>query len=186
MISDLPFTETNAIKYPMRETIAGVVAAGAFALSPHPMEQPAALTPAQVVQPEHPGAAALDSDPQLLPHPDNYQNLAISEFLDPDTVAFWIELGIGTIGLTGVGGFVTSRRLRKSLRKDHLDIQANGWEAQNKLNTALVDAKQQAAGLREDDAPKLRELIASHSPTSDILFGALASTGPEFTTEHDR
>lgn len=111
----------------MREALAEAMITGAFLLSPHAAEQPAAAEPvphveiladygnlpaAQSAQPENLELTPVDSDP--VKDASQY-NVAIGG-LDPETLVLWLEVGGGSLGLTGVGGFVR-HRLKKSLRR---------------------------------------------------------------------
>jgi hypothetical protein len=197
----------------MKEIFAEVMAVGAVLLSPQPTEQPAVAesassveiladnessASAQIVLSEAPELAPADNDPakydmvllrkqESLIRPESIQSMDIPpEMLDPDSVIFWLEMGLAGLGLTGGTGLFTSRKLKKSLDRNYTAIKGEGMSAQDKLHTVLEAAKQQADGLRDDDVLKLRALIRAHDATSLELFNALTATGAEFDTEHDR
>lgn len=195
----------------MKETLVEVMAAGAYLLSPHAVEQPAIAEPASAIeivadskclesvhlaQPETPKTVLIESDivkaavstlhikpDQALPHSDNTHNVAILE-VDPSTLEFWAE--VGGLGLSGIGTLLFNRRLKRSLRRNHTTIKDEGWEAQTKLNAVLEAARERVTTLWEDDVLTLRKLIEEHDATSVQLFNALAHTDAEFDAERGR
>lgn len=176
----------------MKETIAEVVAAGAFLVAPHHAEQPAVAdavpqmeviiddrttAPAQCTQSEHAGPIPAESVPV---------QAAGFEAFDPNSISFWLELSGSGLGLAGITTALTSRGLKGSLRKNHETITENGREAHAQLSLVLEAAIQQANGLRDDDVTGLRGLIEKHSATSATLYDALCNTGMEFDAERQR
>jgi archaellum component FlaC/ribosome-associated translation inhibitor RaiA len=190
----------------MKEILLDVVAAGTLALSPHATEHPAIaenpshieslagsedLAPAQPGQSE-PSAAPIDSIPSVTevsrftPNTsgDGRYDVAIAEFLDPDTLTFWWEAA--GLSVAGIGSVITRQQLKKSLRRNHEAIKGDGWEAQRQLKTILDEANGRAGGLLEDDVLKLRQLIRKNETTDGALVTALSHTDTEFAFEHGR
>lgn len=190
----LLFTDANAIKYSMKEAFVEAMTAGAFLLSPHPIEQSGLAEPAPSIEivVDHESLAAAQPasaenfEPAVSPPRAEGHDVAILESLDPETVVLWLEFGGGGLGVTGVSGFVTSRQLKRSLRHEHAAIKDEGREAHIELSEVLDTAKWQVSDLREDDVLKLRELIKNHSITADTLLSGLAGTDAEFKVELDR
>ncbi|HSX07278.1 MAG TPA: hypothetical protein VLG11_00075 [Candidatus Saccharimonadales bacterium] len=176
----------------MKETIAEVIAAGAFLVSPHHTDHPAVVEaapqaeiiidnantmPTHCAQPESSSPVAIDSVPV---------QAAAFEMFDPNSLLFWIEAGGGGLGAGVIGSFLTSHGLRSSLRKNHEKISEDGRAAAGQLNLVLENAMQQANGLRDDDVPELRELIKKHTQTANRLFEALDNTSAEYDAERQR
>jgi len=199
----------------MKETLAGVMAAGAVLLSPHPTEQSTLVEPAlsleildenassssaQVASTETLELTSVDNDPASYDtaslhksdtsiHPERPYAYSIDippEMLDPDSFVFWPEMALGGIGLGTGSSFFTRAKLRKSLRRNHTAIQDRGMDTHSELGTVLKAAQDQADGLKEDDVLKLRRLIKENDATNTQLFNALTGTGTEFDTEYDK
>src|SRR5215468_5748712 len=118
----------------MKEVIAEVMTAGALLMSPHPTEHPAVAEPAahtEISVDTEAATAAQFAQPEVasaqIQANDTLIEAGALEVFDPNTVTFWFEVGMGSMVLTGISGFVTSRRLKGSLRRNHANTQKEGW-----------------------------------------------------------